>query len=276
MINLITELKGIANNPLLPKVGEWIIPTTEAASVGYPDKQLVFSINGARGTVISADGVAFDPITLATPTETVTCPNGTYRIHISDKYGITIFSMNGQNDANRTIFDADLSGLAYASGLRLLRVGYSNAKLDVATFAGLSSVVTLEVTNCPNVGGDIKGIANMVSLTSVRFTNTGVYGKLAAINGSAATIEYAYFQNTGVSGDLSELAPLKACLYLLLDNTAVTGTIESVAAAAAAYRNSGTMEVNAKNTAITYNGASIPNKAVITFTGDGNYTVAIE
>ena len=275
---LVTKLKGVSDNNNLPKMGEWIF-STKQQTITDATKQLQFYINAAAGTVVSADGVTFTPVTLDGRTNTpIDCPNGNYRIHISDKYSITLFSINSVNTPP-AIFDVNLNDLGYALGLKTLRVvNTEKVTLDVSNLANLSVLETCVVFDSPGVFGDIAALAGISTLKNLSFKDTGVYGDISAINASANNLVTAYFENTGVTGDLANITSFKkdgatVYSYLLLENTKVTGTIESLAANIGPYRSGGYLVVGCAGTAITYQGNVVNRQIKITFNGTANPTI---
>lgn len=276
-ICLITKLKGVSNNSLLPKLGEWVIPTKEQ-TITNAAKQLHFYITAAAGTVVSADGTTFTPITLTSAQQDVECPNGTYRVHISDKYSIVTFVATGTTTA-KAIFDLNLNELKYSVGLKTLRVSYTeNIILDVGNLANLSVLETCEVNNSIGVSGDISAFAGISTLKSLRLQNTSVYGDISAINASASNLTVVYLENTGVTGDLANVVSFKkdgASSYLTLDNTGVTGTIESLATNIGPHRSSGYLVVGCAGTAITYQGAVVNRQIKITFNGTASPQISL-
>lgn len=273
-ICLITKLKGVSNNSLLPKLGEWIIPTKEQ-TITNTAKQLYFYITAAAGTIVSAEGVTFTPVTLngGSSPQGVECPNGNYFIHISDKYSITVFSVTGTTTA-KAIFDLNLNELKYSVGLKTLNAQYTeNVILDVGNLANLSTLENCEIYNNIGVTGDISAFAGISTLKNLRLQNTSVYGDISALNASASNLTVAFFENTGVTGDLANVVSFKkdvANSYLFLDNTGVTGTIESLATNIGPHRSSGFLFVGCAGTAITYQGAIVNRQVKITFNGTAN------
>ena len=276
---LVTQLKSVSDNNNLPKIGEWIIPT-KAQTITDTVKQLQFFIKAAAGTVVSADGVAFTPITLTSAQRGVECPNGNYRIHISDKYSIETFVVTGLDNA-KAIFDINLNELAYSTRLKTLRAYYTErVTLDVANFVNLSALETCALYNNPGVSGDIAAFSGISTLNSLILRNTSVYGDISAINASANNLVTAYFENTEVTGDLANITSFKkdgatVYSYLLLDNTRVTGTIESLAANIGPYRTGGYLVVGCAGTEITYQGNVVNRQVKITFNGTASPTIEV-
>lgn len=331
-----TKLKGVVNDNNLRKLGEWIIPVVKLGTVSYPSNQqsisVAFNASVETPVLITVDGDGYFATSLEglTPEDGLTellitddsqkalyFANENYNIHISNKYLVTRFLINGQNASNRSIIVPNLDELEY-SPLTQIRFNYVNGTLNLASLSknttmlniegvasgitgdldNLSTLTTLQyitLNSVPIVGNlsslsaltgvkdlwikntDIEGNISsltMPNLRNLQLENTRVSGNVSGLASHADKLTIVLLHNTNISGDVAGIGALKVCTYIVLDNTSVEGTLESMASSAATYRNSGTMKVDAKNTGVTYQGNAFV-RATITFTGSGQYTVAL-
>lgn len=168
-----------------------------------------------------------------------------------------------------------LSNLPQISTLQTISFSATDNQLtgslsDLSALSGLK-VISMEDAN---ITGNLSSLSPFL-ITSIVLGNTQVGGDLSSLSVHASRITKIFLNDTQVTGDIADLGTLAACTYMRFERTSVTGTIESVASAAATVRSSGTLIVDTTGTTITYNGNVVPTRATITFTGSGNYSVAV-
>lgn len=144
------------------------------------------------------------------------------------------------------------------------------------TLSELSSFPALKSISIENaaITGSLSELSG-IPLNHLVLGNTQVAGDISALSVHASRITRIFLNDTDVDGDIADLGTLAVCTYMRFERTAVEGTIESVASAAASVRNSGTLIVDTTGSGITYGGNIVPNRVIITFAGSGNYTVSV-
>lgn len=168
---------------------------------------------------------------------------------------------------------SDLPTVNTFDTLKLAANVHNYVEGSLAELAAMTGMKSITINDC-----ELSGNLSSLSSLPVNFLDLGgtkVSGDISSLAVHASRITRIFLNDTQVTGNIADLGALSACTYLRFERTAVNGTIESVASAAAASRSSGTLIVDTKGSGITYNNTLVANRATITFTGSGNYTVAV-
>lgn len=245
---LVTKLKGIVNNPNLPKLGELVVQARGLTSAtgqnincyngvadamkyklddGYSFNTIVWNGSAyAEGASSGLNEVEVTGVNNTLFSAGYCIPSGyTGKVRISPKYQIIKFDLS-QNDSS---VELNIEDLKYCPLTSFTAASKAVVNGDIGVFKDSTTLTTLMVSSSYSLGGDIKDIP--VSITDFQAVTTSVEGSI---------------NNLGNHVNL---------VRLWINNSNITGTIEQfVAAQVAAGRTSGTVAVDIHASQVTYQG----------------------
>lgn len=249
---LIEKLNGsLGSDSLVPALGEFRIDvnvTTAETSANGKSMNFVgiFSArvvgNGYIGK--SENDISHTSLSFSGGSDNkVYFSTGTYSIFISSYYEINGTDLeqdiDGYSFVNYDKFQYSLGGNNWISDV------FFGEEVDLSAFKNASFLQLIPVKR--NLVGDVDDLAGSTSITGLVLDN-----------------------NNEMKGDIKSLSSCLSLVNLFVVNTKVGGTLESLANGM--YNNgriSGTMNVHAQSSNVTYNGSAITSNMTVTFTANG-------
>ena len=156
---LVTKLKGTVDNKNLPKLGEFIIHTTQR-TITNPSLQQGLGIGCKAGeqvavrilgngyladTVEGLEGSTLKEYIVTSPGKKLFFTNGNYDIYIGNKYNCPIISTNDTENNYKPIFQLNLDELAY-SPLTILSAYFTDTYGSIDSFKNITTLERIELT----------------------------------------------------------------------------------------------------------------------------------
>ena len=230
---LVTRLNGVAENNSIPRLG--FIKVKVEAVTSPTNVTQGFLFNPIRNTVMTIDGDGyFTDESLSQnlgKTKSVNAgtlipvyvSNGNFYVNIPKK--VTTFipknnsSQNGGAQANNKSFD--IEQLKFSTNIGFMEISNTGAYGDIASFANMTSLRDLYVSNLKGLYGNISSL-NKCPITTFYAENTNLGGDIAnlrncsicVIQGSTGfygnienmpNVAHGYFQGNAIYGDVSKL-----------------------------------------------------------------------
>lgn len=248
---LVTKLKGsLGNDSLVPALGEYRIDVNTTTAEADSGKFMEFTgISAARVVGNGYIGKSENDISHTSLSfsggsdKKVYFSTGTYSIFIYSYYGINGMALEQEQSGYRFVnydkFQYSLGGNNWISDV------FFDESVDLSAFKNASFLQFKPVRY--NLIGDVDDLAGSTSITGLVLDN-----------------------NNEMKGDIVSLSNCLSLANLFVVNTKVGGTLESLAEGM--YNNgrtSGTMNVHAQSSNVTYNGSAITQNMTVTFTANG-------
>ena len=232
---LVTTLKAAVNDNSLLRIGEMRIKISSMESPNEYSQSIKLGFTKSVDLEIIGEGYFTDATLSANNGKKMTCnvgdniihfSNGNYEIAVLDKYSLNSLTASKQDDKfypNKVI---DLKYLKYSYNLNRLFAGEGNLSGDISALSGLTSLTTLNVSNC-NFSGDISALSGLTSLTYLYLQNNNLSGDISALSGltSLYSLDVSY---NNLSGDISALSGLTSLKVLDVANNNLSGDISAL------------------------------------------------
>jgi hypothetical protein len=221
---LVTKLKGVVDNPNLPKFGNLMLQVTEHPGEGICANYAFINIKACQ--IITHGGyVGTSPADLANQKTVLDIPanaytiffisNGTYTIEITEKYTIKHLSRTNEN-YQQLIVPNDAAKFKYLTEL----VSFSFAGTGTPEIAALGGSIT----------GKLSDFGNLTKLVDFNInTANRLIGTPSDLIGMAGTLENLNFGScVGITGNVSEFGPFIHLINMDLYDANVSGSFESL------------------------------------------------
>jgi hypothetical protein len=219
---LVTKLKGVVDNPNLPKICSLIIPVTASSK---PDAGGAYYVKNAKACQIIANGgyVGTSSADLsnhktslnieAGRTTTFWVSNGSYSIEITEKY--SLIEINANSEGACCMGPVDTAEFKYCTDLSTFGI----ARASVPETMALGGPVTGKLS-------DLSLLTKMVNLSLNAAIS--VKGTLSDIVGMAGTLKSINLGSSkNITGTLAEFGPFIHLEYMDIYNANIFGTFES-------------------------------------------------